>query len=304
MSALRFFKVEGAGNDFVLLDGRALGRADAGTGGLPAVTPKQIRRLLDRHRGIGGDGLLLVQQEVGAARPRVRYWNSDGGAAAFCGNGARCVALLLLARAGRAEVEFEFGRRRLRARRAGTVPGDRAGEVRATGARGAPEGAPAAADPQRIALFVPLPRPLAMPSRPPALPGAATGQPLWIDSGVPHWVVPVTGLSSFDVAAFAPAIRSWSPLGSGGTNVDFVEVQRGVLHVRSWERGVEGETLACGSGLVASGWYARSRLGLSFPLRLRSHGRDLFVLRGDPEEAGLWLEGPARIVFQGRITIE
>ena len=83
-----FLKLEGAGNDFVLLDGREQR--------LPRLTPLLIRRLLDRQRGVGGDGLLVLGAGRAGQPVRVQYWNADGGAAAFCGNGARCVALLLL----------------------------------------------------------------------------------------------------------------------------------------------------------------------------------------------------------------
>src|SRR5512140_2436923 len=103
---MKFLKVEGAGNDFVLLDVRRRAR--------PKLTTSSIRALLDRHRGIGGDGLLVLTRGAKGPLTRVRYFNADGGAAAFCGNGARCVALLLLREERRdGQVEFFFGRRKL-----------------------------------------------------------------------------------------------------------------------------------------------------------------------------------------------
>jgi diaminopimelate epimerase len=273
----RFLKVEGAGNDFCLVDARRT----------PAHIPprKTIRALLDRHRGIGGDGLLwLLTGPDGHAR--VRYWNADGGAAAFCGNGARCVALLLLRERRAEEVVFDFGRRRLHACRA---EGD------------------------RVAVLVPLPRVLPPPRpAPPRKAGSLRARkarqaigagPLWIDSGVPHWIIPVPSVAEIDLPAAAPALRSWRGFGPGGTNVDWVEQCRSALIVRTWERGVEGETLACGSGLVAAGFWALSSLGLRAPLSLRSRGGDLFRLASDAGGRGLWLEGPARVVFEGRTAL-
>jgi diaminopimelate epimerase len=264
-AALRFVKAEGAGNDFVILDARS--------GDRPRLSRSGIRRLLDRNRGIGGDGLLLLRPGIVGGRARVLYWNPDGGPADFCGNGARCAALLLLREARRNEIVFDFGRRRLKARR---KPGG------------------------RIALLVPAPRPLPLPKGVPAELRAGSGS-AWIDAGVPHWILPVESVDEIDLGEVAPPIRRWEALGSDGTNVDAVEVRDSEVRVRTWERGVEGETLACGSGLLAAGYWAATVRGVRLPLRLRSRGGDWFRLSADPEGLGYWLEGPARIVFSGKI---
>jgi diaminopimelate epimerase len=287
-----FLKVEGAGNDFVLLDARA--------GKAPRLRSGQIRRLLDRHRGVGGDGLLLLLR-TGAARSgaaassgvRVRYWNADGGAASFCGNGARCVALLLLRESPRVrEVSFRFGNRRLFARRGGGSLGaaesDRGKETAGSAAAG------------RVAVLVPEPLLLPKPRRLPPIPSGAARW-AWVDSGVPHWLLSLRNLESVDLGRLAPPIRFCRSLGPEGTNVDLVDAGRGIVRVRTWERGVEGETLACGSGLVAAGWWAAAALGASWPVRLRSRGGDEFLLSRDAEGRGLWLEGPTRIAFAGRL---
>ena len=129
---------------------------------------------------------------------------------------------------------------------------------------------------------------------------AASGA--WYDTGVPHWIVPVASVDALDFAALACPLRAWPALGPGGTNVDAVEIRGRVLHVRTWERGVEGETLACGSGLVAAGYWASTARGAPLPLTLVTAGGDRLRLEGDAAGRGLWLEGPARVVFSGRLA--
>jgi diaminopimelate epimerase len=263
---VRFLKVEGAGNDFVLIDGRR--------GPAPRLSRSRIRALLDRHRGIGGDGLLLLELAATPERTQVRYWNADGGRADFCGNGARCVALRLLSEApGDGEVRFRLGRVAVRARRA-------------------PAG--------RIAVLHPVPRELALPARPPEGPRGI--RPVWINSGVPHWILPVPRVDDFNLERWGPALRVSPRLGRAGTNVDAVEIRAGQVHVRTWERGVEGETQACGSGILAAAFWAWRRAGIPPPIRLRSRGGDRFRMMPGGQDPGLWVEGPAKIVFGGTLN--
>ncbi len=297
LSGYPFLKVDGAGNDFVLVDAR--GET------IPRPSRAAVRRLLDRHRGVGGDGLLLICDDPVSGVPRVRFQNPDGGVATFCGNGARCVGLVLLQKTRRDSVAFRLGRIQVIARRS---------------------------RPGRVRVRVPNPRPLPLPegwppisdselaSRPEAAPGSGRRRPVrtvrareagapppaggWYDTGVPHWIVPVTAIDTLDLAALARPLRAWPALGAGGTNVDAVEVRDGVVHVRTWERGVEGETLACGSGLVAAGHWAATACGVPLPVNLVTVGGDRLVLEADPGGRHLWLEGPARVVFEGRLAAE
>jgi diaminopimelate epimerase len=260
-----FLKVDGAANDFVLIDLR---------GGSDCRFPRRgVQALLDRHRGVGGDGLLVVTDGKDPREPHVRFYNPDGRIAAFCGNGARCVAFVLLGSKRRERVCFRFGRLRIEAFRSGAG---------------------------RASVLVPCPRPVPLPGSKPPDPRAAAGG--WYDAGVPHWVVPVPSLEALDLAALARPLRAWRALGPGGTNVDAVEVRGRVLHVRTWERGVEGETLACGSGLVAAGYWASTRHGMPFPITLATAGGDRLVLQADEAGKGLWLEGPVRVSFRGRLA--
>ena len=295
ISGRPFLKVDGAGNDFVLLDVRG----DA----MPHLTRAAVRDLLDRHRGVGGDGLLLMADGSVPDEPRVLFRNPDGGAAAFCGNGARCVALVLLGETRMERVSFNLGRVRVEARRS---------------------------RPGRVSVLVPHPRLLPVPAgrpplhiqegaRPPewehtsreARPSRGWHTPrvarrpaagAWYDTGVPHWIVPVASVDALDLGTLARPLRGWPALGPGGTNVDAVEIRGRVLHVRTWERGVEGETLACGSGLVAAGYWASTSCGVALPVTLATAGGDRLRLEADHEGRGLWLDGPARVVFRGRLA--
>jgi diaminopimelate epimerase len=284
-----FLKVDGAGNDFVLLDARG--------GGLPRLARAAVRDLLDRHRGVGGDGLLVIGDGPVNEGPRVLFRNPDGGAASFCGNGARCVALVLLRDTRMERMAFRLGRVRVEARRS---------------------------RPGRVSVLVPYPRLLPVPAGRPPVSAAKGARPprggpsprgarppqggrraaagAWYDTGVPHWIVPVASVDNLDLAALARPLRAWTALGPGGTNVDAVEIRGRVLHVRTWERGVEGETLACGSGLVAAGYWGSIARGLAFPLTLATAGGDRLRLDVDAAGRGLWLEGPARVVFAGRLA--
>lgn len=259
---LTFWKLEGAGNDFVLVD----------EGASPMPTGPRapwIRDILDRRRGVGGDGLLLLSRN--GPRPRVRYWNADGGRAAYCGNGARVVARFLLDDAGAMDsLRFDFGRRQLLAKR-GIGPG-------------------------RIQVLTPRPRRRVLPAR---LRLPATQAVALYDAGVPHLLLHMRGIAEQDLAALAPPLRRAPAFGSAGTNVDLVEIRRGRLHVRTWERGVEGETEACGSGLLAAATWAMEERRLTPPILLESRGGDLFrvAIEGDD----LWLEGPTRVVCRGTL---
>src|SRR5690606_35909205 len=261
--ATRFVKLEGAGNDFVLVDHRSKGGRNPG---LP-----EIRWLLDRHRGVGGDGLLLLLSPTEGNDVEVRYWNAAGEPAGFCGNGARCVAHHLFSTEPSKEtLRFRLGRVEVEAKRS------RDG---------------------RIDIRHPMPRFLTVPQQGPRVPAGVN--PVWIDSGVPHWLLPVRAVDAFDLGTWGPMIRSHPSLGPRGTNVDAIEIGPEWIRVRSWERGVEGETQACGSGLLAAAFWAWRVLGRDFPLELRSRSGDRFEASLAENETGIWLEGPARTVFTG-----
>ena len=215
--AVRFWKLEGAGNDFLGLDGRA--------GGFK-LKRQQIADLCDRRRGVGADGVLVVEKpKVRGADFRMRYYNSDGGEAEMCGNGARCFALLARAVSGRKGNELRVQTQ------AGLLT------LRTCG--------------REVQVSMTKPTKLRLGKK-----VVVAGRKVVVDflnTGVPHAVLFVRSVRSIDVAKQGRAIRYHSAFAPSGTNVNFVEIGRGNrIHVRTYERGVEGETLACGTGVVAS----------------------------------------------------
>ncbi len=251
--SLPFLKVEAAGNDFVLLDLRT----EPG----PRLTPPAVRYLLDRHRGIGGDGLLILrdspQGEV------VEFRNPDGNPADFCGNGARCVAAHLLGE-GNGPILFRLMKIAVEARRTESGIAVRSG------------GAQALAMPDLSRL---RPRPAAL-----------------IHAGVDHWIVPVGDVGSLDLLGLGSALRSHPWPTEKGANVTFVERRRTEIRIRTYERGVEGETLSCGSGAIAAAhWALGDERG---PMSVLTRGGDLMQVWRD-ESGSYWLAGPNRVVFSG-----
>ena len=271
---LHFFKMNGAGNDFIVIDNRDLSIA------LDAVT---IEALCDRNRGIGADGLLAVEPAEKGADFKFRYYNADGGEAEMCGNGARCFGRFTahLLDAFPERVTFET--------MAGTLAAEMVG------------------DDVRIAMSDPKDLQLNTGATIPGL-----DAPLhFINTGVPHVVVFVPGGDAFeelDVFTHGQAIRQHPAFAPAGTNANFATVLKpGHLEIRTYERGVEDETLACGTGMVASALMHHILTGSPSPVRVDVAGGDTltvgFEKSGDGSFHKVTLTGPADFVFEGDIEI-
>jgi diaminopimelate epimerase len=254
------YKVEGAGNDFVLGVGAWAKRLDG--------EPELVRKLCDRRRGIGADGTLALEL-IHNDRVRLGYRNADGSVGEFCANGTRCAA--------RAAVELLSCEAKL---------------VVDTGWAAIP----AVVDGSRVSLD--LPPPQSDPQRPQAAEPESIRDGLLLKLGVPHLVIESAGLADLDLAAVAPPLRRHAALGPEGANVDFFEVETdGTLRVRTWERGVEAETLSCGSGVVAVALVVmaeseKNRVEL-LPL---SGDRIVVEALGEPPACATRLTGPTRFV--------
>jgi diaminopimelate epimerase len=267
---LEFTKMNGAGNDFVLLDGR---------GQKPRLTREQIVRLCDRHRGIGADGLiLLVPSASGQADWAWEFYNSDGSIGEMCGNGARCFARFVQQRTGvQRELSFET--------LAGVIRASFQGE-RVT---------VSLTEPKELRLNEPLP--------------LASGKQVVhsVDTGVPHAVLFVPNADQARVSELGPEIRRHAHFQPRGTNVNFVQVLGpGHIRVRTFERGVEGETLACGTGVTASALIASRVQHFGSPVKVQVQGGDELQV-SFKEDHGAFTEvrltGPAEFVFEGRIEL-
>ncbi len=270
MKGTLFYKMTGSGNDFVMLDGRATAP--------DAWPPARVRAICDRRNGVGADGMVILTPTT-AGTVRMSYWNSDGSHGAMCGNAALC--------SGRLSVDLQL-----------VPPGEfclltDAGLVRVISA--------AQADEAEISLpDCDLPREL------PGFP-AETGE-LWFALGivgVPHLVVRVDNIDSVDVAGRGRALRSDPRVGPVGANVNFVSPPRapgGPWLIRTFERGVEGETLACGTGTVATALGLASRGEAELPLTFRSRGGPELRVRAHLDKSramDVWLAGQGRLLFRG-----
>jgi diaminopimelate epimerase len=266
---LRFTKMNGAGNDFILIDNRA---------GDIHLHRSQIARLCDRHRGIGADGILLLGNPSDHADFRMRYFNADGGEAEMCGNGARCFARFANKMAGaEGKISFETP--------AGVISAELAGELVTL----------QMTQPTDLRLNVPL------------RVGGEKRIVHFINSGVPHVVVPVAQVEDVDVSREGSAIRYHEMFSPRGANVNFTEKREAnKIGVRTYERGVEDETLACGTGVVASALVFAATDDVTGPISVIARGGDELRVgfeKIDKQFRNVTLTGPAEFVFEGTIEI-
>jgi len=266
---LRFTKMNGAGNDFVMIDNRA---------GELRLQPEQIVRICDRHSGVGADGILLLEKGSNGADFRMRYYNRDGGEAEMCGNGARCFARFANKVAGApTKVSFQTP--------AGLIRGELHGDLVTL----------QMSDPKDLQLDIDL------------VANGAKEHVHFINSGVPHVVVPVAKVKDVDVRKRGEALRRHEKFSPAGANVNFIE-KRGPkeILVRTYERGVEDETLACGTGVVAGAliFAATEKIDGPISVTVRS-GSELSVdLKREGEQfRKVTLTGPADFAFEGTIEI-
>lgn len=262
----------GGGNDFVVIDNRTAKIGDAG---------ELARRICTRALSVGADGLILVEGSPRATF-RMRYYNADGSLAAFCANGTRCAARF-------AFLNVIAGKKMTIETDAGIVGGEMG------------EGG-------QVTLSLPAPHAF-RPQRPLVV-GNTTVRGSSLLVGVPHYVIFLRDdLWSQDIDSLGRAIRHHPDLvPDGGANVNFVVVRDPhAIEVRTWERGVEGETLSCGSGVVASsvtsGLFGKVKSPVSVLTRSGITLEVSFQLRdGYAEEVRL--RGDARLIYRATITPE
>jgi diaminopimelate epimerase len=266
-----FFKMHGGGNDFVLLDHRERF--------IPAADqPRFARRLCACKTGVGADGLILLENSD-KADLAWRFYNADGSEAEMCGNGARCAArfavlngltgssLTLETLAGVIHAEVQ----------------DRVARVLMTGVGEV-----------RLHLDIPL--------------NDLTLHGHFMKVGVPHTVVPMDNLDDVPIQEWGRAVRFHSMFQPAGANCNFIKVEGPhAVMVRTYERGVEDETLACGTGAVASALIA-ARLGqVSSPVLVHTRGGEVLTVTFRAERDSLtdvFLEGEALVVYQGELWTE
>ncbi len=273
MTSLRFYKMTGSGNDFVCVDGREYP--------VESWSAEAIRSVCDRRTGVGGDGLVVVTPE-GPEAIRMVYFNADGSRAGMCGNAALC-STRLAARLGLAQA-------------AGMVLYTDTGllSTRCVGPGWSAE--------LRLPDFL-LPEPVGLP--------LSVGERWMVRGtvGVPHLVLLVDQIASVDVAARGRALREHPEFAPDGLNVNFIGRAAAEAdcrwRLRTYERGVEAETLACGTGTVAAAFALAARGLDALPVRIGSWGGNIFSVAGridGSRAAEPWLCGEGRLVFEGTLV--
>lgn len=300
MSPTSFVKMHGAGNDFVVLDGR--------TTAFPWHDPDAMARLGTRRTGIGCEGfLILLPSDIPDAAFRLVFLNPDGHEADLCGNGTRCAALYGLWHGFVDTPEFRIatGAGLVSARvfdtRRNESPKSPVPSPKSNWETGEPANGKTRTLDERSALVQLRLQPASVPEkRSVSLDDGTTVECVCVDSGVPHAVVFVPDAEAVDVRALGSALRYHAAFAPAGTNVDFVQrTGPDSLRMRTYERGVEDESGACGTGAVAAAVAAvRQFPDMRFPVGIRvSSGDTLAVDPRDP--AGPLLTGPACEVFRG-----
>ena len=271
-----FSKMVAAGNDFLVI-----GNVPCAAG---SATKSLVKKLCDRKYGVGADGVLLLEKSK-RADVKMRIFNADGSEADMCGNGARCVALF----------------KSPDCRQAGKAPRHRTHLTIETKA-GIIESV-VAGNEVKIKLTTPKDLKLNIPIK-------VNGRKImvnFINTGVPHTVVFVEALEIIDVESIGRQIRYHNVFQPAGTNVNFVEVMcNHSIKVRTYERGVEAETLACGTGSTASALMYALKAGIKNPVKVVTKSQEVLTVYFSIAAAKLenvWLQGQAQLVFKGELIM-
>lgn len=267
---LDFTKMNGAGNDFVVLDNRSE---------KIVLTPEHAIKICDRHQGIGADGIMsLIPCDSGKADWAWDFFNSDGSRAEMCGNGARCFARFIQKLTGEKEsITFETA--------AGIITAHFENEL--------------------VTINLTPPKDLRLNEVVSLSSGEETIHSL--NTGVPHAVLFVEDADRAMVQQLGPEIRRHKHFAPRGTNVNFVEVTGdNRIRVRTYERGVENETLACGTGVTASALISSALKNLSSPVKVQVASGELLEVSFEKQNEqfeNVRLSGPAEFVFEGKMDL-
>ncbi len=260
---LNFSKYQGAGNDFIIIKNTPLEKIDN----------SQIKKICNRHFGIGADGLIVINEHSKADYEMI-YFNSDGNIGSMCGNGARC------------GFRYAIDEKIIQSEKAEFLAFDGMHTARIQ------HDANVEVSMADVANW------------------SFLGNTLVIDTGSPHFVKSVSNLFEIDIKKEGQSIRYSKQFITEGINVNFTEQVSDKIYMRTYERGVEDETLACGTGTVAVALFHRFTNGNPatglFDIRIKAVGGNLKVA-GEFKEGvfkNIFLTGPVEKVFEGCIEIE
>ena len=272
MRRIAFTKMHGAGNDFVLIDDRA--------GTFPVHDHLLLAMLATPRTGIACEGVILLQKSS-VADFRMVFFNPDGTEADLCGNGARCVAAFAR------EIGVTTAPAMTFETRAGLVDA----EVSANGA---------------VKVWMPEPKNRRYGLQVKVGDTFVAGD--YVEAGVPHFIVPCESVAAVDVEGLGRALRLSEAFAPNGTNVDFVQfIPAHKALIRTYERGVEAESGACGTGAVATAVVAVETKKMSLPVHVRTSQGYTLTVDGDWRHAkstGFTLTGPVKKVFEGVVDLD
>ncbi|SNR80409.1 diaminopimelate epimerase [Desulfurobacterium atlanticum] len=270
---LEFSKLEGTGNDFIIIDNRENWISNfLSEKNIPIEV--FVKTVCNRKKGVGADGLILIENSE-TVNFRWQFFNSDGSTATMCGNGARCAARYAYEKGIAPEkMQFETG----------------AGIIKAT----------VSCKTVKVLLTRPydINLHLKVPTESKEIAGA------FLNTGVPHFVIFVDNIENVDVNSIGKEIRYHKLFQPEGTNVNFAEYKNGKLYVRTYERGVEGETLACGTGSVASAIAFSKLFGATSPVKVLTRSGEELTVYFDENLKEVYLEGNTSWICDGTIKEE
>lgn len=256
---IKFYKYQGAGNDFIVLDGRTL----------PNLTEKQIAFLCDRRLGVGADGLMILLEKAGFDF-EMKYFNADGKAGSLCGNGGRCLTRFAFDLGIKKDSYHFFA-----------VDGIHEASI------------------NHATKWVHL-------KMNPVNEIEKYQQDSILNTGSPHYIQEVEDIHQVAVFDKGRKIRYNEDFAEKGINVNFVEVLNNGLWVRTYERGVEDETLSCGTGVTAAALVFAPKEPGHYRIPIFTRGGELAVectRKGDQQFDDIWLCGPTTRVFEGSIQL-
>lgn len=256
---IHFFKYQGTGNDFILLDNRK--------SEYDSLKKKQIALLCDRRFGIGGDGLIMLNEKNGFDF-EMKYFNADGAPGSMCGNGGRCVTAFANALGIKKDL-YSFL----------AYDGEHQSKMLDEGASLKMSAVKKVDSDDRAKV---------------------------LDTGSPHYVLNVKDVESVDVFNRGKKIRNSAKYAKKGINVNFVEnTGKNSIYVRTYERGVENETYSCGTGVTASALASANGRNGKYDVKIKTKGGRLSVAfeKNSTGYDNIWLSGPADFVFEGTIEL-
>lgn len=258
-----FMKVSGSGNDFIIVDNRD---------GLLRPSPEYIRRLCSPKTGIGADGLILLEKSIKGFNFKMKYYNNDGYEANMCGNGGRSVVLFshLMGITKNKKIIFE-----------------------------SKKGLHEAKIKNKNVVKLQLSKPHSFKENITVETSYGKFNGYFVDTGVPHFIIETKNLDRIDVKTIGREIRFSKIFKPEGTNVDFVNYDKNLLKIRTYERGVEDETLSCGTGSVASALIIAKKYNKKSPITVLVKSGEKLKVYFDKDYEKVFLEGKVTPVFLG-----